>query len=60
MRQTNVLLTTVMEGRLPADLKTFPLLPSPLIVYGFMMGDLDIQFVYHLDKFTPSYYCRYH
>ena len=52
--RNNLLVTTVMEGRLPADLKTFPLLPSPLIVYYFMMGDLDIQFVHHLDKFTPS------
>ena len=44
-------LTSVIEGRLPADLKIFPLLRNP-IVYCFIMGDLDIQIV-HLDKFTP-------
>ena len=39
----NLLVTSVMEGRLPAVLKTFLLFPSP-IVNCFMMGDLDTRY----------------
>ena len=42
-----------MEGRLPADLKTFPLLISP-IVYCLMIGDLD-KFTFNLGSIIDNF-----